>query len=1000
LLAPAAVAGEVALSRATGLIVTLIAILTADAAGQGLVTGADLRGTVRDASGVALPEATVVATSPETGITRVARTDREGRYAIMALPPGSYRVSAAFPAFATQMRSDVPVLLGQVVLVDFDLPPTARESIVVMPTTPVAEVDRTGVSTVIEQHQIDALPIIGRNFISFAALTPGVTPTEPAIPGAETSGLSFTGQRSRDNNIMVDGLDNNDRNLGSAQASLGQEAVREFQVLTTAYSAEFGNAAGGVVNIVTKSGTNTRKGGLFFFHRNEHLNAKDHFERFDPFGTRIERVKAPYRQYQWGGILGGPIRADRTFYFASLERLSIEASNFVNIDTDAAALLESTGFPVALGNVPYNVTATQVIAKMAHQWTPARSIMLSGHLSAVTNGNFRSYGGITAASHGVSQDRDDWALSATETDVWGRGWVNEARGQLARHDQQTLARDPRCGGLCSGESDGGPEIIIPGVAILGRNIYEPTARDNWRVQVSNIASRASGSHMVKAGASVNYLNQRARTPLEFGGSFTFAPLPAIPGVLPTAIRALDAFAFGLPALYVRGFGNSAGPFSYQDLSAFGQDDWRLGSRLTVKAGLRYQVQIWPAVDTTVAAPAGSSLHYEFPQDRNNLAPRLGVSFDLDGTGRTSLDGAYGVFYGSQLAAILGSQIVFDGSPDGVRLLVLPFPASVAAWQAPAHRIAEPSFPFPSSVVTVAPGMKSPYAHQASIGVNHAFGSHLRLSASLVQVRSEHQIGSLNYNPLVPALGPGRRPNDIAGIAGSSAEVFQFTDFGRARYRGLLVSLRHRLNRGSDFMASYTLSEAEDNSSVYLGHVESTGAGRNPDDLLGLPLGFDPDLERGPADTDQRHRLVLSGSHLAPAGIQIAAVVTAGSGRPYTPLAGADLNGDGLLFADRARTDVSDPATSVMRNSERLGNEFRADLRLLKRIGVSTSAALDVMVDIFNLFNRTNFTEVNNVFGPGSFPRDPVRDTVGRVTYGRYEKAAPPRQIQLAARLNF
>ena len=222
LLAPATITGEVALSRATGLIVTLIAILMADAAGQGLVTGADLRGTVRDASGVTLPEATVVATSLETGNTRVARTDREGRFAIMALPPGFYPVAASFPAFAsTQVRNDLAVLLGQVVLVDFDLPPTARESIVVMPTTPVAEVDRTGVSTVIERHQIDALPIIGRNFISFAALTPGVTQTETAIPGAETSGLAFTGQRSRDNNIMVDGLDNNDRNPGQRPGESG-----------------------------------------------------------------------------------------------------------------------------------------------------------------------------------------------------------------------------------------------------------------------------------------------------------------------------------------------------------------------------------------------------------------------------------------------------------------------------------------------------------------------------------------------------------------------------------------------------------------------------------------------------------------------------------------------------------------------------------------------------------------------------------------------------------
>lgn len=988
------------MSRASGLIVTLLAILTTGVAGQGLVTGADIRGTVRDASGLVLHEATVVATSLETGMTRLARTDREGRYAIMALPPGSYRVFAAFPAFATQIRNDVAILLGQVVSVDFELPPTARESVVVVPTTPVAEVDRTGVSTVIERDQIDALPINGRNFISFAALTPGVSPTEPAIPGAETSGLSFAGQRSRDNNLLVDGLDNNDRILGSALASLSQEAVREFQVLTTAYSAEFGNAVGGVVNIVTKSGTNTRKGELFLFHRNERLNAKDYFERFDPFGAAIDRPKAPYRHYQWGGTVGGPIRTDRMFYFLALERLEVEASNFVNIDANAAAMLDAGGFPVALGNVPYDLKTTQAIGKISHHWSTARSIALSGHVSTVTNGNFRSYGGITAASHGVTQNRDDWALSATESDVWGTSWVNEARGQVARHDQQTLALDPRCGGPCRSESEGGPEIIIPGVATLGRNIYEPTVRDNWRLQVSDIVSHASGSHMVKAGASFTHLDQRARTPLEFGGSFTFAPLPAIPGVLPVPVTALEAFALGLPALHVRGFGNSAGPFTYQELTAFAQDDWRLTSRLTLKAGLRYQVQIWPATETTITSVGGTSLRYPFPQDRNNLAPRLGMSFNLDRNGRSSIDGAYGIFHGSQLATILGSQMVFDGSPDGVRLVVTPFPASVAAWQTPGHRIAEPIVPFPSSVVTVAPGMKSPYAHQASIGWNRQIGERLRLSASLVYVGAEHQIGSVNYNPLVPALGPGRRPNDIGGIAGSSAEVFQFTDFGRSRYRGLLLSLRRRLSGASDFMASYTFSKAEDNSSVYIGQVESNGAGRNPDDLHGLPLDFDPESERGPADSDQRHRLVLSGSHDAPGGIQVAAIVTAASSRPFTPLAGADLNGDGLLFADRARADVLDPGTSVGRNSERLGNEFRIDIRLVKRFAISASAAVDLMVDVFNLFNRTSFTEINNVFGPRPFPQEPSRDTSGRVTYGRHEKAAPPRQVQLGVRLNF
>jgi hypothetical protein len=146
--------------------------------------------------------------------------------------------------------------------------------------------------------------------------------------------------------------------------------------------------------------------------------------------------------------------------------------------------------------------------------------------------------------------------------------------------------------------------------------------------------------------------------------------------------------------------------------------------------------------------------------------------------------------------------------------------------------------------------------------------------------------------------------------------------------------------------------------------------------------------------------VLSGSHYVPGGILVAAIVTAASGRPFTPLAGADMNGDGLLFADRARTDVLDPATSVGRNSERFGSEFRIDVRLAKRFALGPSAALDLLVDLFNVFNRTDFTEINNVFGPRPFPEEPSLDTAGRVTYGRYEKAAPPRQVQLGIRLNF
>ena len=231
----------------------------------------------------------------------------------------------------------------------------------------------------------------------------------------------------------------------------------------------------------------------------------------------------------------------------------------------------------------------------------------------MTNGNFRSYGGITAASHGVSQNRDDWALSATQSSVWGTSWVNEARGQIASQDQQTLALDPRCGGPCTNESAGGPEIIIPGVATLGRNIYEPTDRDNWRLQVSDIVSHASVP-MVKAGA-LHLSDQRARRPLEFGGSFTVAPLPAIRGAA-VPVTALEAFALGLPAPCSR-VRQCDGPFAYKELSALHKTTGA-SRHPAVRPGCDI-AQIWPAAETTVTS-VGAPLRYPFPQDFN-LWPR-------------------------------------------------------------------------------------------------------------------------------------------------------------------------------------------------------------------------------------------------------------------------------------------------------------------------------------------------------------------------------------------
>jgi hypothetical protein len=990
-----------------GLVLLVGVLLPAAAMGQVRLTGADVQGTVRDESGGVLPGVTITATNVETGLFRTVLTSDAGGYVIPALPPGTYRISAELSGFAKATRQGVVLVLGQLATSDFGLKIAGgHEEVTITAEGAVVDPSHTSVSTVVGQRQIESLPINGRNFIGFSVITPGVTTDRTPQQGASaTSGLSFAGQRARSNNIMVDGLDNNDLVVGSVRATFSQEAVREFQVLTNSYSAEFGKASGGIVNIVTKSGTNEFHGNVFFYHRDKTLNAKDHFERFDVFGTPINRAKSPFRQNQWGATLGGPVRRDRTFFFLSAERVDITANNFVNIDPAAATILNAAGFPVELGNVPYGFRSTELLAKLDHQWVPNHNFVLRANFSDTKNENIEPFGGLVARSRGAVQLRKDWAIASSETDILSPRWVNEARVQVAHQKQDINSLDPKCGGPCLTDTQGGPTLEVTGFASVGRQRFTPQPRTNDRFQVTETISFFGGGHNAKAGLDFNYINHPEQSlPLSFGGRFIFTSLPAIPGLLPSPITALQAAALGLPAAYVQGYGNPRTAYGYKDLSLFVQDDWRITRKLTLKPGLRYQRQFWPNLHYVVSNVGGTTLEYNFPQNGKDFAPRLALAWDPKGDGKTSLHAAYGIFYDNQITGVAGITQGIDGRSH-VRTLVLTFPASIAAWRAPGHQLPEPTSAYPSLAISIDPRLRTPYAHQAAVGFDRALGPDISFSANAVFVRGKHQLGSIDYNPTIPALGPRRRPNDVGGRAGTSASVLQYTSFGQTWYRGLTLSLNKRFSQGSQVLVSYTLSKAEDTSTDFQGAsvVQDQGFGRNPADPTGLPIGFDPLSDKGPATHDQRHRFVLSGIARLPLDFQLSTIVTAASGRPYSPLAGADLDGDGDgggAPVDRARRNPADASTSVGRNSQTMKGQLIVDARLSRRFKLGPKLALEGIVEAFNLLDRTNFSEISNVFGRGAFPTDPQRDVQGRVTYGLYEQALPPRQIQLAVKMSF
>jgi hypothetical protein len=504
---------------------------------------------------------------------------------------------------------------------------------------------------------------------------------------------------------------------------------------------------------------------------------------------------------------------------------------------------------------------------------------------------------------------------------------------------------------------------------------------------------------------VNHLDNRfVAVPLHFGGRFIFAALPANPALgLSQPISAVQALEMGLPAAYIQGYGNPQLSFGQTDVSVFAQDEWRIGKKLAIKPGVRYQRQFWPYLPYDVTTVGGERLQYDIRQG-GSVAPRVAAAYDPAGDGRTSIHAAYGRYDDYQiLASVVTGQIVNGDS--GVRTLALRLPASIPAWNGPGHRLPEPPAAFPSVEIATTPDLTVPYAMHTAVGIDRAVGADTSVSANFVRVRGRHQLGTIDYNPIAPSLGAGRRPNDIDGRAGTSASVLQYTPFGESWYQGMTVSLNKRFSGQHHLLAAYTLSKAEDNSTDFQSAFlpENNGTGRDPGNPSGLPLGFDPTRERGSATHDQRHRLVVSAIYPFPYGIQLSSIVTAASGRPFTPLAGADLNGDGdggAFPPDRARRNPLDPATSVGRNSEAMPAQVTFDVRLSKQFAVGGRGAILVLAEAFNLFNRSNFSEVNPIFGRGAFPNEPQRDAQGRATYGLFEQALPPRQIQLAVRASF
>ncbi|HEY2932597.1 MAG TPA: TonB-dependent receptor [Acidobacteriota bacterium] len=1039
---------------------------------QSQATAGTLEGTVKDQSGAVVPGVTVTATNKAISLTRSTLTNDEGQYSIPLLPPGLYEVRAELPGFSTQVREGVSITVGQFARVDLVMTVSATQTeIVVQEDAAILEISKTQQSNTIGEMQIDNLPINGRNYLDFTLLTPGVTTRNSmvrfAAVQAPSSGLSFNGQNGRSNAITIDGVNNIDSISNSSFSILSQEGISEFQVNRNSFSSEFGRAQGGVINIVTKSGSNKVHGNVFYFIRDKRFDARNHFA----FGPDPQ-----FQRKQWGGTVGGPLQKDKSFFFASFERLDRDESLFVTflndpsifgLTTSQRRLFDFLGqAPVpalrelaqalanpqlgVLNTTPLNFPGTLALFQRESGTFPFRAdqntfslkndFLVSQNNQLFTrfsitrgfNGN-AEFGALKGVSNGVSFDTEDTSFVLSDTHVVDPHRLNEFKFQAARRQNTVQTNDPI-----------GPQITLAGVAEFGREFFNPTRYNEKLYQLVDNFTFISGNHTLKTGIDYNYTFLRGAAEVFLGGRFFFSassiPLALLlnnfggptvaSGVgaalvqlgradlvpaLSDPISAVQSFNFGLPTSFFQGFGDPNTRFRYTQFGTYLQDSWKVRPNFTLNLGLRYDVELRPKTSNVVNAAPPFQFEFRSVNDTDNFAPRAGFSWDPGGSGKTVLRGGYGLYYSSFYNAIAFVSQVLSGqiSQVFVPLTGLPGTTTTSATvfanfrqlgPLTAQRLTALGLPpgrTPSIILPQAAKIDTPYSHQASLGIEHEIFTDLAVSIDYNLNRGLHIIRSRDIN--VRQTGPNRFA--LPGLDPRFIQINQIETTGRSIYHGLTFSGRKRFSHNHSFQVSYTYGKAIDDATDFITPLQPN----NQRDLRS---------EKSLSTFDERHRLVVSGviaSHSDSdnkavknllSGWVVAPIVTYSSGRPFNLLVGFDANGDTHDETDRPCLQKPCDATAggqiAGRNTGRGPNFISMDLRIARKLSFSSDGArnLELIAEAFNLFNRPNFSGVNNVVGL-AIDKSDVKGFRGSPTAPLgFTSAFDPRQIQFGVKLNF
>jgi len=908
-------------------------------------------GIVTDAQGLPLPGVDLTLRNSESGVTRTTVTENNGTYRFAGLPSGTYDVTATLDGFGASELKGQALTVGLEVKYDFVMKiRSVQESVIVRASSPIIETTKSEVSGVVTQQQIESVPVPTRQTLDLALLLPG-TNTDGSVPRRVSVSVG-AGAAVSQNAFLVDGVSNSQSTGGDPRQDFPQGGIREFRVNVSQATAEFGGTTGGVVSIVTRSGTNRFSGDAFEYFRDTSLNAMNVFEQenHDVNGA----PKPAFRQNQIGFTVGGPILMNKAHFLVATDATQTDQSIIVNTG-------KPQDYSAVEGAFPNNQFRRMFFVRSDAQIGAGQTAFVRWGWER-DNLTCQSCGGTVASTAGslVQQRRNslvaghDWVLSNRA--------LNEMRFQWAPFAY--LNNPSEATTVWTDVGNFAPERFaqMTPVYLFPSLTYGSTAS---KVQIEtwwefhddfSLTTNKGGSHSWKMGASSTHAPNTEDLTGNPLGTWTFTADQPFDPNNPATIAALSK-----PSQFTASMPPVVHDLKTNLFSAYVQDSWRPAIHVTVNLGVRYDLEydsFNQGMDLTIYPRPLPFINPSTRGDHNNVQPRLGFAWDLSSSGSSVVRGSYGVYngiirngsFGTELANLLQRNITIRNPsyPD-------PYggkdPLTFASTAPPNITI------FNDKIV-------NPLAQTTNVGFSQQLAHELAVQVDAVYTKSS--AGAVSSNINTPDSATGLRPMPTWG------RIVQINPIGEAKYRALYVRLDHPFVNRLQYTVAYTLAKGEDN-------------------LTSINY-FNRAADWGPSNLDRRHTLVVSGSALLPWAVTVGGVWTVRSPMPFSPVAGRDLNNDGATTdlvpgttRNSGNRDVNLVAVNAYRALNGLApvtegqidtNRYNSvDVRATRTFQMPGAKKLELIAQVFNVFGSDNLLASG---GLGGYVNNALSDSFGRI----------------------